>query len=73
MIRKYLHEDTVFSHYEKENGFQWPVMNICPMYLSERNNSSTTFEEMEVEIENSMTSYSAAHLMLKGAKVDNPK
>ena len=73
MIRKYLHEDTIFSHYEKENGFHWPVMNICPMYLFERNNSSTTFEEMEVEIENSMMSFSNVSLLVKGAKIDNQK
>ena len=30
-IEKYQNEDTSFNHYDKSNGFQWPVVNICDL------------------------------------------
>ena len=31
-ILKLQKEETAFNHYDEENAFQWPVVNICPMY-----------------------------------------
>ena len=53
-IRKHLNEDTAFNHYEIVQGFQWPVVSICPMHWSSTYVSSKTFEEMEVEINRTM-------------------
>ena len=73
-IKKYLNEDTAFNHYDKAHAFQWPVFNICPMYFyPTRNVSSTTFEEMEIEINQTMMSYYLAIMYPKGVTADNPE
>ena len=73
-IRKYRKEDTAFNHYVKANAFQWPVLNICPMYLvPPRNNFSTSFEEMELEINQTRMSYFGVVMYPKGVTVDTPK
>ena len=70
-IKKYLNEDTAFNHYDKAHAFQWPVVNICPMYFHPRNISSTTFEEMEEEINQTRMSYKPSTSMYpKGASAD---
>mgnify|MGYP001171058923 FL=1 len=73
-INKYQNEDTVFNHFNEANSFQWPVVNICPMYLyPPRNVSSTTFEEMEKEIKQTMMSYIRVDMFPKGVTRDNPE
>ena len=73
-VEKYLNEDTAFNHYDNENGFQWPVVNICPMYFSTpRNVSITTFEEMEMVINQTIMSYNLTALYPKGVTADNPE
>ena len=69
-IKKYLNEDTVFNHYDQANSFQWPVLNICPIYFQARNLSSTTFEEMENEINQTMVSFFYAAMYPKGNTAD---
>ena len=69
-IKKYLNEDTVFNHYDQANSFQWPVLNICPIYFQARNLSSTTFEEMEKEINQTMVSFFYAAMYPKGSTAD---
>ena len=65
-IVKYLGETTIFNHRDEENAFQWPVVNICPMYWFHRNHTSTNFEEVEKEINQTMSSYTYAIMHPKG-------
>ena len=68
---KYRNEDTAFNHFDIAKAFQWPVVNICPMYLFRRNISRKTFEEMEVEINQTILSYSQVVLFPKGVTIDD--
>ena len=69
-IVKYLGETTIFNHRDEEIAFQWPVVNICPMYWYDTNHTSTNFEEMEKEINQTMLSYTYAAMLPKGATTD---
>ena len=70
-VTKYLNEDTAFNHFEVAKAFQWPVVNVCPMYLFRRNISSKTFEEMEEEINQTILSYSQVVMFPKGVTIDD--
>ena len=73
-IVKYLGETTIFNHRDEEIAFQWPVVNICPMYWFHRNHTSTNFEKMEKEINQTMSSYTYAIMHPKGeTTADNPR
>ena len=73
-IEKFRNEETALNNYAKENGFQWPVVNICPMYFyPHRTNFSTTFEEMEAEINQTMMSYNMVQMYPKNVTADNPE
>ena len=66
-------ENTIFNQKDEENAFQWPVVNICPMYWYDTNHTSTNFEEMEKEINQTMLSYSFATMHPKGTTTDKVK
>ena len=77
-IIKLQKEETTFNHYSVENAFQWPVVNICPMYWNQsnwnywkaRNFSIESFEDVELEINRTRMHY--IPIMLKeGANPDN--
>ena len=69
-ILKLHKEETTFNHYSVENAFQWPVVNICPMYWWKRNISIESFEDVELEINRTRMHY--IPIMLKeGANPDN--
>ena len=74
-IGRYLKEETVFNHYDKANAFQWPVVNICPMYvdLETKKVPLTSFEDVEAEIHRTLTSYSHVKMVPIGKTVDNPE
>ena len=72
-ISKYRLEDTAINRSVKAHAFQWPVLNICPMYLDPpRNNFSASFEEMEAEIDKTLKSYFVV-MNRKNVTVDTPK
>ena len=69
-ILKLQKEETAFNHYDEENAFQWPVVNICPMYWLMRNISTQSFEDVEAEINRTIMHYSPMMLQ-EGANSDN--
>ena len=70
---RYLDENTILNHKYEKNAFQWPLINICPMYWSSRNHTSKNFEEMQEEINQTMLSYSFATMHPKGTTTDEVK
>ena len=69
-VIKFQKEETTFNHYDEEYAFQWPVVNICPMYWNKRNISIESFEEIEAEIDRTRLYY-VATMFQEGANSDN--
>ena len=69
-ILKLQKEETTFNHYDEGNAFQWPVVNICPIYWIKRNISIKSFEDIEVEINRTKIHYHPT-IFQEGANFDN--
>ena len=73
-IEKYLKEETTFNHDDIAEGFQWPVVNICPIYLENNTKElGTTFEEVKEAIVQTQTSFIQTWMQPKGTTADNKK
>ena len=63
-IKRSLKIETTFNTNEVKDSFEWPVINICPLYFTWRN-STVTFEDASAEIQQVKSKVKATCLSAK--------